>query len=274
MVLAGTLASIVLNRRDFILPKYATYPSLKNRRIFITGGASGIGGNLVYQFVRQGSKVAFFDIDEEAAAKTVDNCKQLNSQTEPLYLPGDVKDISCLQQAIKDVADKWNGLDVLINNAANDDRHHWKDIDAAYWDERFETNLRHQFFAIQEAASHINSPNGGSIINVGSSSWMIREDMFPAYAIAKSAVEGLTRTMARTLGKDNIRVNSVLPGWVVTERQLEKWWTEEGEKQTLDMQCLKKRIYPEEFNQLILFLAADDGGACSGQSYLVDGGRR
>ena len=252
---------------------YATYPSLKDRTVFMTGGATGIGESLVRLFAAQGSKVSFVDINETAGRALVDACIEANTGHAPLFIPCDLRDIPALRQAIEDTVEQFGHLNVLVNNAASDDRHRWEELTPEYWDERFQTNLRHQFFAIQAAAPHLRAAGGGSIINIGSSSWMIKEDMFPAYAIAKSGVEGLTRTLARTFGADNIRVNSVVPGWVATEKQLEKWWTPEGEAGDMEKQCLKKRIYPDEFNQMVLFLAADDGGACTAQSYLVDGGR-
>ena len=162
---------------------------------------------------------------------------------------------------------------MLVNNAASDDRHTWEAMTPEYWDNRFNTNLRHYFFAIQAMAPAMIAGGGGSIVNIGSSCYHMQEDFFPGYAIAKSGVEGLTRTMARTFGPHNIRMNAVLPGWVATERQLAKWWTPEGEEGTLRDQALKRRIHADEFAQMVLFLAADDGGACTAQSFLVDGGR-
>ena len=255
------------------MPQYANYPSLNERVVFITGGASGIAGDLVRQFAKQGSKVGFIDINESAGRENVARCVEAGSEAEPLFIPGDVRDIEQLRAAIQKTAERFGPIRVLINSAASDDRHKVEEVTPAYWDERFEVNLRHQFFAIQAVISGMREAGGGSIINFGSSGWMIKEDVFPAYATAKSAVQGLTRTMARYLGADNIRVNSVVPGWVATERQLEKWWTQEGEDETMRTQCLKKRIYPEEFNQMVLFLAADDGGACTSQSYVIDAGR-
>ena len=166
-----------------------------------------------------------------------------------------------------------DGVDVLVNNAASDDRHTWEAMTPEYWDDRFNTNLRHYFFAIQALAPAMIARGGGSIVNIGSTCYHMQEDFFPGYAIAKSGVEGLTRTMARTFGPHNIRMNAVLPGWVATERQLEKWWTPEGEAGTLREQAIKRRIYADDFAQMVLFLAADDGGACTAQSFLVDGGR-
>ncbi|MFQ5973060.1 MAG: SDR family NAD(P)-dependent oxidoreductase, partial [Alphaproteobacteria bacterium] len=238
-----------------------------------TGGAMGIGGDMVRQFAGQGARVGFIDIDEPAGVENVKRCVEAGCAHEPLFVTGDVRDIDRLRTAIHGTAEHFGPIQVLINNAASDDRHVVEDVTPEYWDERFQVNLRHQFFAIQAVVPYMREIGGGSIINLGSSSWMIKEDFFPAYATAKSAVQGLTRTMARYLGADNIRVNAVVPGWVVTERQLEKWWSQEGEDETMKLQCLKKRIYPEEFNQMVLFLAADDGGACTAQSYIVDAGR-
>jgi len=256
------------------MPDYANYPSLKDRTVFITGGASGIGGDMVRQFAKQGSKVAFVDINPDLGRETAQWCREQGYAHEPLFLECDLRDIARLEAAIDQAADHLGSIQVLVNNAANDDRHCFGEVTPDNWDERFAVNLRHQYFAIQKVVPIMRQAGGGSIINIGSSSWMIKEDFFPAYAVAKSGVEGLTRTLARTLGVDNIRVNSVVPGWVVTERQLDKWWTQEGEDECMAMQCLKKRVYPEEFNQMVLFLAADDGGACTAQSYVVDAGRK
>ena len=186
----------------------------------------------------------------------------------------DVTDIPAFQASINRAAEHFGGLHTLINNAASDTRHDWAEVTPEYWDDRMAVNLRHQFFGIQAAVPHMRKGGAGSIINIGSSSWMIGEHYFPAYATAKAAIQGLTSTLARNFGPDNIRVNTVLPGWIFTERQLEKWVTPENEAACMAMQCLKKRIYPEEYNQTILFLAADDSGACTAQAYVVDGGRR
>ena len=182
-------------------------------------------------------------------------------------------DIEALRAAVARIQTDLGGITVLVNNAASDDRHGWEDMTVDYWNDRLDTNLRHYFFAIQAVAPGMIAAKHGSIINIGSSSYMMQEDFFPGYAIAKSAVEGITRTMARTFGPDNIRVNTVLPGWVATERQLTKWWTAEGEAETLRDQALERRITPIEFAQMVLFLAADDGAACTAQQFLVDAGR-
>lgn len=253
--------------------EYATYPSLKDRIVFVTGGGAGIGGNMVQLFAKQGSKVGFIDINAEWGAANVQACVDAGCAHKPVFVQGDIRNIDALNAAIDQTRNTFGDIQVLVNNAANDDRHVAEEVTPEYWRKSFETNLDHQFFGIQAVMPDMRRSGGGSIINIGSSSWMIKEDFFPAYAVAKSAVQGLTRTMAHYLGKDNIRVNSVVPGWVVTDRQLDKWWTQEGEDGCMDMQCLKKRVYPEEFNQMVLFLAADDGGACTSQSYVVDAGR-
>jgi len=227
----------------------------------------------VQQFAAQGSKVAFVDIDGAKAEATIAACRENGAATPPRFYELDLVDIGALRAAIERAASDLGSIEVLVNNAANDDRHDWADMTPEYWDDRINTNLRHYFFAIQAVAPGMIEAGSGSIINIGSSSYMMQEDFFPGYAIAKSGVEGITRTMARTFGPHNIRVNTVLPGWVATDRQLERWWTPEGEAQTLEDQALKRRIYPAEFAQMVLFLAADDGAASTAQSFMVDGGR-
>ena len=252
---------------------YASYPSLVDRAVLITGGADGIGAALVEQFTAQGSKVAFVDVNTEKAAETIERCRRNDPRHEPRFYEVDLVDIDALRAAVAQIQTDLGGITVLVNNAASDERHEWQDMTVDYWNNRFDTNLRHYFFAIQAVAPGMIEAQHGSIINIGSSSYMMQEDFFPGYAIAKSGVEGITRTMARTFGPDNIRVNTVLPGWVATERQLTKWWTPEGEAGTLRDQALKRRITPVEFAQMVLFLAADDGAACTAQQFMVDGGR-
>ena len=252
---------------------YAVYPSLVDRGVFITGGAAGIGSALVEQFARQGCKVAFVDINVDDANDTIRRCTAAGVVHAPVFFHLDLLDIPALQRACAAAVEALGGIAVLVNNAANDDRHDWRDVTPEYFDNRINTNLRHYFFAIQALAPQMIDAGHGSIINIGSSSYLMREDMFPGYAIAKSAVEGITRTMARTFGPHGVRVNTVLPGWVPTERQLTKWWTPEGEQATMSDQAIKRRITPDEFAQMVLFLAADDGAACTGQHFLVDGGR-
>ena len=252
---------------------YATYPSLAGRGVFITGGAAGIGSALVEQFARQGSRVAFVDRNVADAQATIARCVQAGAAHVPLFYELDLVDIPALQKACADAVAALGSVSVLVNNAANDDRHDWREVTPEYFDNRIAVNLRHYFFAIQALAPQMVAAGQGSIVNIGSSSYMMQEDMFPGYAIAKSAVEGITRTMARTFGPHGVRVNTVLPGWVPTERQLSKWWSPEGEAGTMRDQAIKRRILPDEFAQMVLFLAADDGAACTAQQFLVDGGR-
>ncbi len=255
------------------LADYAIYPSLLDRPVLITGGADGIGAGLVEQFARQGAQVGFLDINANTAAETIERIAASSPRHTPRFYEVDLVDIPALQRAVAQAQQDLGGIAVLVNNAASDDRHEWHDVTVDYWNDRLNTNLRHYFFAIQAVAPGMIEAQSGSIINIGSSSYMMQEDFFPGYAIAKSGVEGITRTLARTFGPDNIRVNTVLPGWVATERQLTKWWTPEGEESTLRDQAIKRRIYPAEFSQIVLFLAADDGGACTAQQFIVDGGR-
>ena len=252
---------------------YATYPSLAGRGVFITGGAAGIGSVLVEEFARQGSQVAFVDRSVAEAKATIERCVQAGAAHVPLFYELDLLDIAALQQACAAAVTALGSVSVLVNNAANDDRHDWREVTPEYFDNRINVNLRHYFFAIQALAPQMIEAGHGSIVNIGSSSYLMQEDMFPGYAIAKSAVEGITRTMARTFGPHGVRVNTVLPGWVPTERQLSKWWSPEGEAGTMRDQAIKRRITPAEFSQMVLFLSADDGAACTAQHFLVDGGR-
>jgi NAD(P)-dependent dehydrogenase (short-subunit alcohol dehydrogenase family) len=253
---------------------YASYPSLVDRTAFVTGGADGIGRAIVTELAAQGCRVGFADINTTTAQETLDTCAELAPRHQPRFYEVDLTDIDALQVVLNAAQADLGDITVLVNNAASDDRHRWDEMTPEYWDDRLNTNLRHYFFAIQALAPGMIAAQNGSIINIGSSSYMMQEDFFPGYAVAKSGVEGITRTLARTFGPDNVRVNTVLPGWVATERQLTQWWSAEGEAETLQDQALKRRIYPQEFAQMVLFLAADDGAACTAQQFLVDGGRR
>ena len=255
------------------MTSYARYPSLVDRTVFITGGADGIGSAMVEQFARQGSRVAFVDKNVAYAHATIERCLTAGAAHEPKFYEVDLLDIAALQNACTTATAEIGPISVLVNNAASDDRHDWREMTPEYFDNRINTNLRHYFFAIQSLAPNMIKAGMGSIINIGSSSYMMQEDMFPGYAMAKAGVEGITRTMARTFGPHGVRVNTVLPGWVPTERQLTKWWTAQGEAATLNDQAIKRRIMPDEFAQMVLFLAADDGAACTAQQFMVDGGR-
>jgi NAD(P)-dependent dehydrogenase (short-subunit alcohol dehydrogenase family) len=251
---------------------FATYPSLRDRVVLVTGGASGIGAEEVAQFARQGAKVAFLDIADAAAASLIETLR-LEGLPAPLYLPCDLKDIPALQAAIAEVGRRLGAITVLVNNAANDQRHDYQDMTVEYWDERMATNLRHQFFAIQAVAPMMRAAACGSIINFGSISWHTNQGNMPAYTTAKAGVEGLTKGMARDLGPHGIRVNCVIPGWIMTQRQIDLWLTPEAEENLLRAQCLKTKVMPADVARMVLWLASDDSQMCSSQLWVVDGGR-
>lgn len=247
------------------MSRFATYPSLHGKPVLVTGGASGIGASMVSAFAEQGAKVAFLDRDAQASAAVA-------AETGAAFALCDLRDIEATQAAIKELAAKTGDFLVLVNNAARDDRHDWKDVTPDYWDDRMDTNLRHMFFAMQAVAPAMIAAGGGSIINLGSNSWWEAVGNFPAYATAKAAVHGLTRTMARDLGRDRIRVNTVVPGWVMTDRQKELWTTPEAlEKQKLS-QCLPDLIDPVYIARMVLFLASDDAAMCTANNYMVEAG--
>ena len=225
--------------------QFAIYPSLRDRVVFITGGASGIGAEHVTQFAAQGAKVAFVDIADDAAHALIGRIEAAGHAA-PLYRHCDLKDIAALQATIAEVGRRLGPITVLVNNAANDQRHRFEDVTVEYWDERLATNLRHQFFAIQAVAPMMRAAGGGSIINFGSVSWHSLQGGMPAYTTAKAAVEGLTRGMARDLGPDKIRVNTVIPGWIMTERQITLWLTPEAEENLMQLQCLKEKLVPAD----------------------------
>jgi D-xylose 1-dehydrogenase len=252
--------------------EFAIYPSLRDRVVFITGGASGIGAEHVAQFAAQGARVAFVDIADDAAQALVSKVEAAGHPT-PLYRHCDLKDIAALQAAIADVRRTLGPITVLVNNAANDQRHRFEDVTVDYWDERLATNLRHQFFAIQAVAPMMRAAGGGSIINFGSVSWHSLQGGMPAYTTAKAAVEGLTRGMARDLGPDKIRVNTVIPGWIMTERQISLWLTPEGERNLMQVQCLKEKLVPADVTRMVLWLASDDSRMSTAQLWVVDAGR-
>ena len=245
----------------------ATYPSLKGKAVVVTGGASGIGAEIVRAFVAQKAVVGFIDRDAEAAGALLDELKG-----KAVFKNCDLRDIPALQSALADIARVNGAADVLVNNAARDDRHDWRDVNPHYWDERMHTNLRHMFFAIQAVAPGMIEAGGGSIVNIGSNSWHELAGGFPAYATAKAGVEGLTRSMARDLGPHRIRVNTVVPGWIMTARQLALWMTPEKEAAQLATQCLPDLIAPEAVARMVLFLAADDASACTAGAFPVTAG--
>jgi NAD(P)-dependent dehydrogenase (short-subunit alcohol dehydrogenase family) len=253
------------------MSSWAVYPSLKGRSVLVTGGGSGIGAQIVRRFCEQGSKVAFIDVDRAASEALVQEITG-GDRPAPLFLPCDLRDIAALQSAVAKAAAANGPITALVNNAARDDRHAWDTVTPEFWDERFAVNLRHQFFAAQAVQPMMKEAGGGSIINMGSTSWMVGQGGMAAYTAAKSAVLGLTRSLARDWGPDNIRVNSVAPGWIMTERQQSMWLTPEGERELMTRQCLKRKLYPDDIARVVLFLCADDSSAMTNQSYIVDGG--
>ncbi|MGV6847878.1 MAG: SDR family NAD(P)-dependent oxidoreductase [Marinibacterium sp.] len=246
---------------------FALYPSLKDRTVFITGGASGIGAEIVQAFAAQGARTGFVDLDGDAAAALVDR-----TEGDVAFELCDLRDIEALKSAFSRLADKIGPAQILVNNAARDDRHDWREVTPEYWDERMATNLRHMFFAIQAVAPGMISAGGGSIINMGSNSWWEAVGNFPAYATAKSAVHGLTRTMARDLGGHRIRVNTVVPGWIMTERQKQLWATPEALEAHRKNQCLPDLIEPVYVARMVLYLASDDAAMCTASNFMVEAG--
>ncbi len=249
----------------------ALYPSLKDCSVFITGGGSGIGESLVEHFCAQRSRVTFVDIAEAQSRALVERIAA-EGQPAPNFIPCDLRNIDDLRVALAVTRERQGPVRVLVNGAGNDDRHQTEDVSVDYWDDRMAVNLRHQFFAAQTVLPQMREAGGGSIINFGSITWLVGDADCPAYVTAKSAIIGLTRALAREFGPDNIRVNSVMPGWVMTERQLRLWMSPEGEKQIDERQCLQGRLYPPDIARMVLFLAADDSRMCAAQNYIVDGG--
>ncbi len=247
--------------------KFASYPSLKDKNVLISGGASGIGAEIVKAFAAQGSRVGFLDLDAEAS-------KALTEATEGTvdYEICDLRDIDATRSAIHALRERLGHFSVLVNNAARDDRHDWRDVTPEYWDERMATNIRHMFFSIQAVAPGMIRTGGGSIINMGSNSWWEAAGGFPVYTTAKAAVHGMTRSFARDLGTYRIRVNTVVPGWIMTERQKQLWVTPESIEKHRQRQCLPDLIDPHYVARMVLFLGSEDAAACTANNYMVDAG--
>ncbi len=252
------------------LGPYARYPSLAARTVFITGGATGIGASFVEHFAVQGARVAFCDIDASAGEALADALG--DAREKPLFLACDVTDIDALRSAIADAQSAFGPIAALVNNAANDVRHALADVTPASFDTGIAVNLRHQFFAAQAVVEDMKRAGGGSIINLGSISWMLKQGGMPVYLTAKAAIQGLTRALARDLGPFGIRVNSLVPGWVLTEKQRRLWLDEAGKRALKEGQCLDGELMPEDLARMALFLAADDSRMITGQDFIVDGG--
>jgi NAD(P)-dependent dehydrogenase (short-subunit alcohol dehydrogenase family) len=246
---------------------FATYPSLKGATVYVTGGAAGIGEYLVRAFAEQGSRVGFVDIDAargEALAAEVGGAVR--------FAPCDLRDVDALRRSFATLKAEVGPAQVLVNNAARDDRHGWEDVTPDYYDERIATNLRHMFFATQAVAPDMVAAGRGSIVNMGSNSWWEAGGGMPVYTTAKAAVHGMTRSFARDLGPHRIRVNTVVPGWVMTERQKALWVTPEKLDAQLKRQCLPDPIDPVYLARMVLFLASDDSAMCTANNFMVEGG--
>jgi len=249
---------------------YASYPSLQGRTVFVTGGSSGIGGDIVEAFARQGAKVGFTGRSAEAASKVVAAAKQVGP--EPLFLQSDAGDVGALQAAIATVRERFGPIGVLVNNVANDQRHALMDVTPEDFDWRVSINLRPHFFAAQAVVKDMQSLGGGAIVNLGSTSWKIKGKGYPIYATCKSATVGLTRSLARELGEFSIRVNTLTPGWIMTEKQLTTWVDEAGEQAMRDNHCLPGRILGSDVANMALFLSADDSKMVTAQDFVIDAG--
>ena len=249
---------------------YATYPSLAGQHVVITGGGSGIGAEIVTAFAGQGARVTFLDIADDAAAALEQNLSTLPAP--PRYRRCNLMDLDELAATFTGIEAAHGPINILVNNAANDDRHQIGDVTPAYWDNRMAVNLRHQFFCAQAVAPAMKTAGGGAIINLGSISWHLAQANMALYMTAKAGIEGLTRGLARDLGAFHIRVNCIIPGAVRTPRQTMLWHTPEAEQLILAGQCLPERVDPEDVAALALFLASDNARRCSGRNYFVDAG--
>jgi NAD(P)-dependent dehydrogenase (short-subunit alcohol dehydrogenase family) len=251
--------------------RYAVYPSLRGRVAFVSGGSTGLGAEFVASLAAQGVRVGFADIDTAGAERLLDQLGDADGP-EPLFVRADVRDVGALRAAVAAVGDALGPISILVNNAANDERHDSATVDETAWDNAMAVNLRHHFFAIQAVVPGMRALGGGSIVNLGSISAHADFAGLPGYITAKAAIEGLTRTLARELGPDRIRVNCLIPGWILTERQLSRWITPETLAKVTQAQSLKDHVMPADVARLLLWLAADDSAMCTGQNWIVDGG--
>lgn len=250
---------------------FARYPSLIDRTVLITGGATGIGATLVEEFVAQGAKVGFIDIDAASGAALAQRLSA-GARHAPLFVDADLTDIAALEAAIDTVRGRHGPIAALLNNAANDRRHRIEDTTPEAWDAGIAVNLRHQFFAARHVAHDMRAAGGGSIVNFGSISWTLKQGGMPVYTTAKAAVQGLTRSLARDLGAFNIRVNTLVPGWVMTEKQVRLWVDDAARADIARGQCINQPLLAEHIARMALFLVADDSAMCTAQDFVVDGG--
>lgn len=253
------------------MKQLAQYGSLRGKRVFVTGGGTGIGAAIVAAFATQGAVVAFVDIAREAGEALCARLAEAGLPA-PRFRHCDITDIAALQSTMAELASELGDFDVLVNNAANDQRHHIADVSLDYWNERIAINQRPMFFTCQAVLAGMRGKRGGSIINLSSISWHAKGGGYPVYATTKAAVIGLTRSLARDLGKDGIRVNTVTPGWVMTQRQLQLWVDDAARAEIAKAQCLPGELLPADIAAMVLFLAADDSAMCTGQEFIVDAG--
>jgi D-xylose 1-dehydrogenase len=251
--------------------KFAIYPSLEDRLVVVTGGASGIGAAIVEACAMQNAQVVFLDIQDTAAEQLIERL-EADGFRAPVYYHCDLTDIEELQKKAQSILMEFPTIDVLVNNAGNDARHSIEEVTSAYWDQSIAVNLKHQFFMTQALVPAMRKAGRGSIINMSSISWAIPTTGLPVYIAAKAAIVGMSRTFAHELGIYNIRVNSVMPGAILTARQKELWFTDAYKAEILARQALKRMILPDEVARLVLFLASDDSSAITNQSYIIDGG--
>lgn len=249
----------------------AIYPSLKGRTAFITGGGSGIGASLVEAFCQQGAQVCFVDVLAKEALALCDNIEG-ETDARPMFIECDLRDITALQAAIESTRQTLGNISILINNAADDSRINVDDVTPESWDDQMAVNLRPAFFAAQAVHQQMRELGYGSIINFGSVCWAMKQGQMQAYAASKAAMVGLTRSLAKDLGADGIRVNTLVPGWVMTDRQLRSYVDKETEQWVAQSQCIKQRLLPEHVAELALFLASDNSRMITAQDFVVDGG--
>ncbi len=252
------------------MTSFAQYPSLRDRTVLITGGATGIGATLVEQFVAQGARVGFIDLDAKAGGALV--TALTGARHTPVFVAADLTDVTALDRAIDTIRDRNGPIGALLNNAANDVRHKIEDTTSESWDAGIAVNLKHQFFAAKNVAADMKAAGGGSIVNFGSVSWKLKQGGMPVYTTSKSAVQGLTRSLARDFGPFNIRVNTLVPGWVMTEKQIRLWLDEKGKEEIARGQCINQPLLPEHIARMALFLVADDSAMCTAQDFIIDGG--
>lgn len=248
----------------------AIYPDLAGKVVLVTGGASGIGAAISRHFARQGSTVILFDLLHDAGTALARELTEVGYSA--AFHRIDLTDISALRGGIEQACAMHGRIDILVKNAAHDERHPTETVTPEYWDQRIAVNLKHQFFAAQAVLPGMKAAKAGVIINFGSTSWLAGQGGMAAYTASKSGVIGLTRSLARDYGADNIRVNAIAPGWIMTERQIEKWLTPESEEELMRRQCLKRRLEPDEVARFTIFLASEEASACTAQHYIVDGG--